>query len=97
MTDQAVATFQQILRGRLVHLTDADYDAIRALYNGMIDKRPRLIARAVDAADVIAAVNSTPAAHSFRRRSPAPARSASSSIMKFTYAPSRLNGWTAFQ
>ena len=28
-----------------------------SLYNGMIDKRPRLIARAVDAADVIAAVN----------------------------------------
>ena len=30
---------------------------MRALYNGMIDKRPRLIARCVDAADVIAAVN----------------------------------------
>ena len=57
MTDQAVATFQQTLRGRLVHPTDADYDAIRALYNGMIDKRPRLIARAVDAADVVAGVN----------------------------------------
>ena len=57
MTDQAVATFQQNLRGRLVRPTDADYDAIRALYNGMIDKRPRLIARAVDAADVITAVN----------------------------------------
>jgi hypothetical protein len=57
MTDQAVATFQQTLRGRLVSPTDADYDAVRALYNGMIDKRPRLIARAVDTADVIAAVN----------------------------------------
>ena len=29
----------------------------RALYNGMIDKRPRLIARCVDVADVITAVN----------------------------------------
>ena len=57
MTDQAVSTFQQNLRGRLVRPTDADYDAVRALYNGMIDKRPRLIARAVDAADVITAVN----------------------------------------
>src|SRR5678815_1092857 len=57
MTDQAVATFQQTLRGRLVRPSDADYDAVRALYNGMIDKRPRLIARAVNAADVIAAVN----------------------------------------
>ena len=45
MTDQAVSTFQQSLRGRLVQPTDADYDAVRALYNGMIDKRPRLIAR----------------------------------------------------
>jgi FAD/FMN-containing dehydrogenase len=57
MNDQALATFQQTLRGRLVRPTDADYDAVRALYNGMIDKRPRLIARAVNAADVIAAVN----------------------------------------
>ena len=57
MNDEAVSTFQQTLRGRLVRPSDADYDAVRALYNGMIDKRPRLIARAVDAADVIAAVN----------------------------------------
>jgi FAD/FMN-containing dehydrogenase len=57
MNDQALSTFQQTLRGRLVRPTDTDYDDVRALYNGMIDKRPRLIARAVDAADVIAAVN----------------------------------------
>ena len=57
MTDQAVSTFQQNLRGRLIRQGDADYDAARALYNGMIDKKPRLIARCVDAADVITAVN----------------------------------------
>jgi FAD/FMN-containing dehydrogenase len=57
MTDQALSAFQQTLRGRLVRPADADYDTVRALYNGMIDKRPRLIARAVDTADVIAAVN----------------------------------------
>src|SRR5437764_7154181 len=57
MNDQAVTTLEQTLRGRLVRPTDADYDSVRALYNGMIDKRPSLIARAVDAADVIAAVN----------------------------------------
>jgi len=57
MNDPAVTTLQQTLRGRLVRPTDADYDAVRALYNGMIDKRPRLIARAVDTADVITAVN----------------------------------------
>ncbi len=43
--------------GRLIGPSDADYDQARALYNGMIDKRPRLIARCVNAADVIAAVN----------------------------------------
>ncbi len=57
MTEQAVSTFQQNLHGRLVQPTDGDYDAVRALYNGMIDKRPRLIARAADVADVITAVN----------------------------------------
>jgi hypothetical protein len=48
MTDQIVSTLQQSLRGRLIGPSDADYDAARALYNGMIDKRPRLIARCVD-------------------------------------------------
>ena len=57
MTDQAVATFERNLRGRLIRPTDADYDSARALYNGMIDKRPRMIARCADVADVIAAVH----------------------------------------
>jgi FAD/FMN-containing dehydrogenase len=57
MTDQTTSTFEKSLRGRLIRPTDTDYDAARALYNGMIDKRPRLIARCVDTADVIACVN----------------------------------------
>jgi FAD binding domain/Berberine and berberine like len=57
MTDHATTTFERSLRGRLIRPTDAEYDTVRALYNGMIDKRPRLIARCVDAADVITAVN----------------------------------------
>src|ERR671925_95505 len=57
MTVQIVSTLQQSLRGRVIGPGDADYDAARALYNGMIDKRPRLIARCVDVADVITAVN----------------------------------------
>ena len=44
-------------RGRVIGPADADYDEARALYNGMIDKRPRLIARCTNVADVIAAVN----------------------------------------
>jgi FAD/FMN-containing dehydrogenase len=55
--DQALSTFQQTFRGRLIRPEDADYDAARALYNGMIDKRPRLIVRCADVADVIASVN----------------------------------------
>jgi FAD/FMN-containing dehydrogenase len=49
------ATLQ--IRGRVIQPADSDYDTARAVYNGMIDKRPRLIARCVDAADVIACVN----------------------------------------
>jgi FAD/FMN-containing dehydrogenase len=56
MTEQLIGEFQQSLRGRVIQPRDQDYDAARALYNGMIDKRPRLIARCMDVADVIAAV-----------------------------------------
>ena len=45
------------LRRQLIEPTDPGYDEARKLYNGMIDKRPRLIARCVDVADVIASVN----------------------------------------
>ena len=46
----------QGFRGRLIVPSDKDYDEARALYNGMIDKRPKVIARCTDAADVMAAV-----------------------------------------
>lgn len=45
------------VRGAVIGRDDPEYDASRALYNAMIDKRPELIVRCVDAADVIAAVN----------------------------------------
>jgi FAD/FMN-containing dehydrogenase len=57
MNEETIANFAQNLRGRLIQPGDADYDECRALYNGMIDKKPRLIARCADAADVITAVN----------------------------------------
>src|SRR5919106_3320055 len=57
MADELRASLEKGLRGPVVAPGDADYDSVRALYNGMIDKRPRLIARCVDAADVITAVN----------------------------------------
>lgn len=47
----------QGFRGRLIGPSDREYDEARALYNGMIDKRPKVIARCTDAADVMVAVN----------------------------------------
>jgi hypothetical protein len=57
MQDETITKFGQSLRGRLITSSDADYDEARALYNGMIDKRPLMIARCADVADVIAAVH----------------------------------------
>src|SRR3954465_11894881 len=43
-------------RGELIAPRDAGYDAARRTHNGMIDKRPALVARCVDVADVQAAL-----------------------------------------
>ncbi len=53
----AIAAFADRLRGELIGPHDPAYDEARTVYNGMIDRHPALIARCVDAADVIAAVN----------------------------------------
>jgi FAD/FMN-containing dehydrogenase len=44
-------------RGEIIAAGDDRYEEARKLYNGMIDKHPRLIARCADVADVVAAVN----------------------------------------
>jgi FAD/FMN-containing dehydrogenase len=49
--------FEMQLRGQVIRQGDRDYDAARRVYNGMIDRHPRFIARCLDVADVIAAVN----------------------------------------
>ena len=54
-TDQIDGLRGQI-HGEVIQPGDANYDEARTLYNAMIDKRPALVARCVDAADVIAAV-----------------------------------------
>ncbi|HZO69780.1 MAG TPA: FAD-binding oxidoreductase [Kribbellaceae bacterium] len=43
-------------RGRLITADHADYDTARAVWNGAVDRRPRLIARCSGTADVAAAV-----------------------------------------
>jgi FAD/FMN-containing dehydrogenase len=55
--ESAVAVFRASLRGELIRPGDVGYEEARQVYNGMIDKRPSFIARCVDPADVIAAVN----------------------------------------
>ncbi|GCE07465.1 FAD-binding oxidoreductase [Dictyobacter aurantiacus] len=45
------------LRGPLLRPGDDGYEQARHVYNGMIDKHPALIARCMDVADVMAAVN----------------------------------------
>jgi FAD/FMN-containing dehydrogenase len=52
----AVEQFQANLRGGLLRPGDAGYDEARKVWNGMIDKRPALIARCVGALDVIRCV-----------------------------------------
>lgn len=49
-----VAGLAQEIRGHLVQPDDAEYDAARSVWNGMIDRRPALVVRCAGAADVIA-------------------------------------------
>jgi hypothetical protein len=55
--DTTVEAFTSDLRGEVILPIDPDYDEARRLYNGMIDKKPALIARPVDAGDVMSAVD----------------------------------------
>jgi FAD/FMN-containing dehydrogenase len=56
VSEETIARLRQELHGRLIRPGDADYDEARRLYNGMIDKRPALITRCADAADISAAI-----------------------------------------
>lgn len=57
MNHEDITRFAAGFRGTVIRTGDAGYDEARKLYNAMIDKRPWLIARCADVADVIAAVN----------------------------------------
>jgi FAD/FMN-containing dehydrogenase len=43
-------------RGERITADDADYDSARAVWNGAVDRRPKLIARCTGTADVLAAI-----------------------------------------
>jgi FAD/FMN-containing dehydrogenase len=53
----AVSRLEQRLEGRLIRPGDAEYDAARKVWNGMIDRYPVLIIQAVNNTDVVAGVN----------------------------------------
>src|SRR5262245_5305000 len=57
LNEDSIAELKRSLRGRLIQPGDADYDEARQVYNAMIHKKPRLIARCADIADVICCVN----------------------------------------
>ena len=57
LSEDSVKEFKSNLRGSVIEPGDKGYDDARKVYNGMIHKRPRLITRCVDVADVIQSVN----------------------------------------
>lgn len=57
LEEAAVQEFAANLRGELIRPEDDGYDATRAVFNGMIDRRPALIARCGGVADVIRGVD----------------------------------------
>jgi FAD/FMN-containing dehydrogenase len=52
----AVAKLRSKFAGTILQPGDAEYDSVRALHNGLIDKRPALIARCRNDADIIAGI-----------------------------------------
>ena len=56
LPEKAISEFDAVLSGDLIRPENADYDQVRSVWNGMIDRRPALIARCKLVADVIEAV-----------------------------------------
>jgi len=57
LEEAVVQEYAANLRGELIRSVDDGYDTSRAVFNGMIDKRPAMIVRCAGTADVIQGVN----------------------------------------
>jgi FAD/FMN-containing dehydrogenase len=57
LKEHRIQEFETRLQGELIRPGDAAYDEARAVWNGMIDRYPALIARCTNVADVVASVN----------------------------------------
>jgi hypothetical protein len=55
----AAAELAATFRGQLLKPMDAGYEDARKVHNGLVDKRPALIARCQGVADVVGAVDLT--------------------------------------
>ena len=56
VVEERISELSAGFSGRLVRPGDADYDEVRRIHNGLIDKRPALIARCRTSADVARAI-----------------------------------------
>jgi FAD/FMN-containing dehydrogenase len=56
VNETAIEDLRARLRGAVLTPTDAGYDELRRIHNGMFDRRPALIARSLGTADIVDAV-----------------------------------------
>src|SRR5512134_1199540 len=56
LSDRTVNELQRSLSGSVIRSTDAEYDKARRGFNALIDRRPALIVRCVNADDVVIAL-----------------------------------------
>ncbi len=57
LEESVVEAFETVLRGDLIKEGSPNYDEVRQVWNGLIDRRPALIVRCSGVADIIEAVN----------------------------------------
>lgn len=57
LSEEEVSSFSKSLHGELITPNSMQYDGVRTVWNGMINRRPSLIVRCQGAADVVQSVN----------------------------------------